>query len=80
MTEKKLQPSGEMEVLRGLLDKVRAAQVEFSTYPQEKVDEIFKAAATAAGGARIMLAEMAVEETGMGVFEDKVLKNHSAAE
>ena len=80
MTEKKLQPSGEMEFLRGLLDKVRAAQVEFSTYPQEKVDEIFKAAATAANGARIMLAEMAVEETGMGVFEDKVLKNHYAAE
>ena len=67
-------------VLEGLLGKVRAAQVEFSTYPQEKVDAIFKAAATAANSARIMLAEMAVEETGMGVFEDKVLKNHYAAE
>ena len=63
-----------------LLRKVRAAQVEYSTYPQEKVDEIFRAAATAANAARIPLAEMAVEETGMGVFEDKVLKNHYAAE
>ena len=80
MTEKKLQSGGEIELLRGLLERVRAAQVEFSTYPQEKVDEIFRAAATAANGARIMLAEMAVEETGMGVFEDKVLKNHYAAE
>lgn len=63
-----------------LLQKVRAAQVEYSTYTQEKVDEIFRAAATAANAARIPLAEMAVEETGMGVFEDKVLKNHYAAE
>ena len=69
-----------IEELRALLAKVRAAQVEFSTYPQEKVDEIFKASAIAANGARILLAEMAVEETGMGVFEDKVLKNHYAAE
>ncbi len=66
--------------LSSLLAKVRAAQVEFSTYPQEKVDEIFKAAAMAANGARIDLAQMAVEETGMGVFEDKVLKNHYASE
>ena len=63
-----------------LLKKVRAAQVEYSTYPQEKVDEIFRMAATAANAARISLAKMAVEETGMGVFEDKVLKNHYAAE
>lgn len=77
MTEKKVQSE---ESLRDLLDKVRAAQVEFSTYPQDKVDEIFKAAATAANGARIPLAEIAVQETGMGVFEDKVLKNHYAAE
>ena len=66
--------------LKEILKQVRAAQVEFSTYSQEKVDEIFKAAATAANSARIILAEMAVEETGMGVFEDKVLKNHYAAE
>ena len=66
--------------LREILEKVRAAQVEFSTYDQARVDEIFKAAATAANDARIRLAELAVEETGMGVFEDKVLKNHYAAE
>ncbi len=72
--------SGEEERLQALLAKVRAAQVEYSSYPQEKVDEIFRAAATAANAARLPLAEMAVEETGMGVFEDKVLKNHYAAE
>ncbi len=66
--------------LTALLAKVRAAQVEYSAYAQERVDKIFRAAATAANGARIALAEMAVEETGMGVFEDKVLKNHYAAE
>ncbi len=71
---------GFMEEEVSLLGRVRAAQEEYSTYSQEKVDEIFRAAATAANGARIMLAEMAVEETGMGVFEDKVLKNHYAAE
>ncbi len=68
------------EGLEELLRRVRSAQVEFSSYSQERVDEIFKAAATAANGARIPLAQMAVEETGMGVFEDKVLKNHYAAE
>ncbi len=68
------------KALRELLNQVRKAQVEFSTYSQEKVDEIFRAVATAANGARISLAEMAVTETGMGVFEDKVLKNHYAAE
>ena len=66
--------------LQEVLRKVRAAQVEYSSYPQEKVDEIFRMAATAANAARIPLAQMAVEETGMGVFEDKVLKNHYAAE
>lgn len=66
--------------LNELLRKVRAAQVEYSSFSQSKVDEIFRAAATAANGARIPLAEMAVNETGMGVFEDKVLKNHYAAE
>ena len=66
--------------LEELLKKVRAAQVEYSNFSQEKVDEIFRVAATAANAARIPLAEMAVEETGMGVFEDKVLKNHYAAE
>ncbi len=75
--EELAEKKGELETL---LKKVRAAQVEFSAYPQEKVDEIFRAAATAANDARILLAEMAVKETGMGVFEDKVLKNHYAAE
>ncbi len=68
------------EQLEALIKKVRSAQVEFSAYSQEKVDEIFRAVATAANEARIFLAEMAVEETGMGLFEDKVLKNHYAAE
>ena len=69
----------EREILQ-LVNGVRAAQEEFSTYSQERVDEIFRAAATAANGARIALAEMAAQETGMGVFEDKVIKNHYAAE
>ena len=77
MSEKKVEGKTD---LQSLLARVRAAQAAFSSYPQDKVDEIFKAAATAANAARIPLAEMAVEETGMGVFEDKVLKNHYAAE
>ncbi len=79
MSEKVVAKEGE-QALAALLKRVRAAQAEFSTYSQERVDEIFRAVATAANGARISLAEMAVEETGMGVFEDKVLKNHYAAE
>lgn len=63
-----------------LIAQVRAAQAEFALFTQERVDEIFKAAAFAANSARLELAEMAVQETGMGVFEDKVLKNHYAAE
>lgn len=70
----------ENKTQKELLCRVRAAQSEFSTFTQECVDAIFKAAATAANAARLALAEMAVEETGMGVFEDKVLKNHYAAE
>ncbi len=66
--------------VQAIMQRVREAQTAFSTYTQEKVDEIFRAVATAANAARILLAEMAVEETGMGVFEDKVLKNHYAAE
>ena len=69
-----------MKELNELIRKVRDAQEEFSTYSQEQVDKIFKAAAFAANDARLALAEQAVEETGMGVFEDKVLKNHYAAE
>ena len=62
------------------LERVRKAQRAFATYPQEQVDKIFLAAATAANKARIELAKMAVEETGMGVVEDKVIKNHFASE
>ena len=76
----KNQASQAEQSLTALLKRVRAAQTVYAEYPQEKVDEIFRAAATAANAARIPLAEMAVEETGMGVFEDKVLKNHYAAE
>ena len=59
---------------------MRAAQKEFATFSQEKVDAIFYAAAMAADKARIPLAKLAVEETGMGVMEDKVIKNHFASE
>ena len=68
------------ETLQKLIDNVRKAQKEFSTFSQEKVDKIFLAAAMAANKARIPLAKMAVEETGMGVVEDKVIKNNYAAE
>ena len=70
----------EETALKDLLARVRAAQAEFATFSQEKVDEIFAAAAFAANENRIGLAEMAVKETRMGVMEDKVLKNHYAAE
>ncbi len=69
-----------VEKLEAELTKVRKAQQEFSTYTQEQVDEIFLAAAKAANMARIPLAKMAVEETGMGIVEDKIIKNHYAAE
>ncbi len=69
-----------IETLENAIKKVRKAQEEFSYYSQEKVDRIFKVAAMAANSARIQLAKMAVEETGMGVIEDKVIKNHYAAE
>lgn len=62
------------------LERVRAAQEKFSTYTQKEVNRIFKEASMAANRARIPLAKMAVEETGMGVVEDKVIKNHLAAE
>ena len=68
------------EQLDELIDRVVAAQKEFATYSQEQVDKIFKAAATAADKARIPLAKMARKETGMGVVEDKIIKNHYAAE
>lgn len=69
-----------VETLEKALKKLRAAQEKFSKYTQEQVDKIFFAAATAANQERIPLAKMAVEETGMGIVEDKVIKNHYAAE
>ena len=69
-----------LESLTKTIEQVRKAQREFSKFSQEKVDEIFKAAAIAVNQARIPLAKMAVEETGMGIVEDKVIKNHYAAE
>ena len=69
-----------VEALHGALARVRAAQKVFATYTQEQVDKIFLAAASAADKARISLAKLAVEETGMGIVEDKVIKNHYAAE
>ena len=69
-----------VEALEAAIARVREAQRIFSHYQQEQVDAIFKAAAIAADKARIPLAKQAVEETGMGVVEDKVIKNHYAAE
>lgn len=68
------------EALFEALERLRAAQREFSEYSQEAVDRIFAAAAFAANEARVPLAELAVSETGMGVAEDKVIKNHFASE
>ncbi|MCD7796346.1 MAG: bifunctional acetaldehyde-CoA/alcohol dehydrogenase [Clostridiales bacterium] len=69
-----------IEKLEAEIARVRKAQKEFSTYTQEQVDKIFLAAAKAANAARISLAKEAVEETGMGIVEDKIIKNHYAAE
>ena len=66
--------------LTATLERCRQAQSVFAEYTQEQVDKIFKAAAVAANKMRISLAKMAVEETGMGIVEDKVIKNHYAAE
>lgn len=73
----------EVTNLKGLeekIEQIRKAQVIYSHYSQEQVDEIFRKAAIAANNARIKLAKLAVEETGMGILEDKVIKNHFAAE
>ena len=69
-----------MEALAQRIGELRAAQREFAKLNQEQVDKIFFAAAMAANKARIPLAKMAVEETGMGIVEDKVIKNHYASE
>ena len=69
-----------LETLEVKIKEVKQAQKVFSTYSQDRIDKIFKAAAIAANQNRILLAKMAVEETGMGVVEDKVIKNHFASE
>ena len=63
-----------------LITNVKKAQQEFSNFSQEQVDKIFKAVALATNKQRVPLAKMAVDETGMGIFEDKVIKNHFASE
>ncbi len=81
--EKALNKTNEVnsaEELELLIARVKKAQKIYATFSQEKVDKIFKAAASAANQARIPLAKMAVKETGMGVVEDKVIKNHFASE
>ena len=70
----------DVESLLQRINKLREAQRIFSGYTQEKVDEIFRAATMAANDSRIKLAKMAVEETKMGIIEDKVIKNHFSAE
>ena len=69
-----------VEALNARMKQMRAAQAVFATFTQEQVDKIFYEAALAANKARIPLAKMAVEETGMGLVEDKVIKNNYAAE
>ena len=69
-----------VDKLKAAIERVREAQKKFASYTQEEVDKIFLAAATAANKERIRLAKLAVEETGMGIVEDKVIKNHYASE
>ena len=80
MSETKYPIVDSVEALEARLKEVKAAQQKYSTYTQEQVDKIFQAAAIAANKMRIPLAKLAVEETGMGVVEDKIIKNHYASE
>ena len=80
MEEKSYMKVDSVATLEAAIARVRAAQKKYATYTQEQVDKIFLAAAIAADKMRIPLAKLAVEETGMGVVEDKVIKNHYAAE
>lgn len=77
MANKEVKTVKDLEVL---IKKVKEAQKIFATFDQEKINKIFKAAATAADKARIPLAKMAAADTGMGIVEDKIIKNHFAAE
>jgi acetaldehyde dehydrogenase/alcohol dehydrogenase len=74
------QPVNSIETLEEAIKRSRRAQKKYATYSQEQVDKIFLAAAVAANKARVFLAKLAVEETGMGCVEDKVIKNHYASE
>lgn len=67
-------------MIKDLIDKAKKAQLEYSKFSQEQIDNIFYHAAKAANDARITLAKMAVQETGMGIIEDKITKNHYASE
>ena len=78
--EKQYAPVTNPQELTDALSRCRAAQKKYAEYTQEQVDKIFLAAATAANQLRVPLAKLAVEETGMGVVEDKVIKNHFASE
>ena len=80
MAEFERKPIESVDDLLVSLKRLRDAEKKFATYTQEQVDRIFLAAASAANKARITLAKMAVSETGMGVVEDKVIKNHYASE
>lgn len=80
MEQKTVELIDSEEKLSAKMEAMKEAQRKFALFSQEQVDAIFRAAATAADKARIPLAKMAVEETGMGVVEDKVIKNHYAAE
>ena len=80
VNETKYEIVDSVEKLLATIERVRKAQQQFATYTQEQVDKIFLAAASAANKARIPLAKMAVEETGMGIVEDKVIKNNYASE
>ncbi|KOO08600.1 bifunctional acetaldehyde-CoA/alcohol dehydrogenase [Vibrio hepatarius] len=73
-------PVTNMAELDAMIARVKKAQEEFATYSQEQVDKIFRAASLAANQARIPLAQQAVAESGMGIVEDKVIKNHFASE
>ncbi|EBX8076656.1 bifunctional acetaldehyde-CoA/alcohol dehydrogenase, partial [Salmonella enterica subsp. enterica serovar Livingstone] len=69
-----------IEELNALVARVKKAQRQYASFTQQQVDKIFRAAALAAADARIPLAKMAVAESGMGIVEDKVIKNHFASE
>lgn len=73
-------PVTNIDELNAMVARVKKAQKEFSTFSQEQVDKIFRAASLAANNARIPLAQQAVAESGMGIVEDKVIKNHFASE